>query len=155
MTVSAHFYSRAAQWSFAFAALAISGCASITGSEFQSVTVVTHTPGGLPINQASCKLENDKGGWFLISPGSVVLQRSAADLSIACEKEGQPPGLGKAISRPNGGMFGNIIFGGVVGAIIDHNNGNAYDYPNLFNIEMGTTQTFGVVSGNTLEQPDK
>ena len=36
-------------------------------------------------------------------------------------------------------MFGNIIFGGGVGAIIDHNNGSAYEYPALIKIFMGKT----------------
>lgn len=35
----------------------------------------------------------------------------------------------KAISRANGGMLGNIILGGGIGALIDHNRGNAYNYP--------------------------
>ena len=34
-------------------------------------------------------------------------------------------------------MFGNIILGGGVGAIIDHNNGSAYEYPALIKIFMG------------------
>jgi hypothetical protein len=37
-------------------------------------------------------------------------------------------------------MFGNIIFGGGVGAIIDHNNGSAYEYPPSLKIVMGTSQ---------------
>jgi hypothetical protein len=34
--------------------------------------------------------------------------------------------VGRAISRANAGMAGNIIFGGGIGAIIDHNKGTAY-----------------------------
>ena len=34
-------------------------------------------------------------------------------------------------------MFGNIIFGGGIGAIIDHNNGSAYVYPNTLKVVMG------------------
>ncbi|MEY5028041.1 MAG: hypothetical protein RLZ63_356 [Pseudomonadota bacterium] len=34
-------------------------------------------------------------------------------------------------------MFGNIILGGGIGAIIDHNNGSAYEYPSLIKIFMG------------------
>jgi hypothetical protein len=34
-------------------------------------------------------------------------------------------------------MFGNIIFGGGVGAIIDHNKGNGYNYPDSLPVEMG------------------
>ena len=38
-------------------------------------------------------------------------------------------------------MFGNIIFGGGIGAIIDHNNGSAYEYPPTVKIMMGNKQT--------------
>ncbi len=34
-------------------------------------------------------------------------------------------------------MFGNIIFGGGIGAIIDHNKGTGYDYPNQLPVKMG------------------
>ena len=34
-------------------------------------------------------------------------------------------------------MFGNILFGGGVGAIIDHNKGTAYTYPAWLRIVMG------------------
>lgn len=122
------------------------GCASITGSELQSVTVITRTRGGLPVREASCTLNNDRGIWIVSTPGSVVVQRSAGDLSISCEKEGLPTGTGRAVSRANAGMFGNIIFGGAVGAVVDHGKGTAYDYPNLFQIEMGGNQVFGIAA---------
>lgn len=97
------------------------------------------------MRDAACKLDNDRGTWIITTPGSVVVRRSAGDLAILCEKEGLLPGSGRAVSRANGGMFGNIIFGGAVGAVVDHGNGNAYDYPNLFQIEMGSSQVFGIV----------
>ena len=36
-------------------------------------------------------------------------------------------------------MFGNIILGGGIGAIIDHNSGAAYEYPAFFQVLMGAT----------------
>lgn len=132
-----------ATWLLLAASLSLGGCASITGSEQQNVTVVTKTKGGLPVTDASCKLENDKGSWRVNTPGSVIVMRSASDLLIACEKQGLPAGIGRAVSKANAGMFGNIIFGGAVGAVIDHSQGTAYDYPNYFQIEMGSTQVFG------------
>lgn len=46
-------------------------------------------------------------------------------------------GMLKAVSRAAGSMFGNIIFGGGIGAIIDHNKGNGYNYPDLLPVKMG------------------
>ena len=34
-------------------------------------------------------------------------------------------------------MFGNILFGGGIGAIIDHNKGTAYSYPDWIRVIMG------------------
>jgi hypothetical protein len=34
--------------------------------------------------------------------------------------------------------FGNIIFGGIIGAGIDMGNGSAYDYPNLITVSMAS-----------------
>ena len=33
--------------------------------------------------------------------------------------------------------WGNIIFGGGIGAIIDHNKGNGYNYPDQLPVVMG------------------
>jgi hypothetical protein len=93
-----------------------------------------------PVEGATCKLQNDKGAWEARTPSHVAVRRSADDLSVECRKDGQPAGLLKAISRAAGGMFGNIIFGGGIGAIIDHSKGTGYNYPDAIPIEMGKTK---------------
>jgi hypothetical protein len=46
------------------------------------------------------------------------------------------------VYRPGAGsMFGNIIFGGGIGAIIDHNKGTGYDYPDNLPVKMGEAIT--------------
>ncbi len=82
-------------------------------------------------------MQNDKGNWESTSPGFVNVHRSSEDLTVECKKEGLKDGLLKAISRAAGSMYGNIIFGGGIGAIIDHNKGNGYNYPDLLVVEMG------------------
>jgi len=56
---------------------------------------------------------------------------------VICKKPGVDVGTADVVSRTKGNMFGNIILGGGVGAIIDHNNGSAYEYPALIRIFMG------------------
>lgn len=123
------------------ASLGFSGCATITSSEMQSLTLNTKTADGKVIDKVNCTLKNDKGAWELVSPGTVAVQRSAEDLMVECKKEGVADGFLRAISRAAGSMFGNIIFGGGIGAIIDHNKGTGYDYPNDLPVKMGESVT--------------
>jgi len=113
------------------------GCATITSTEIQSVSVTTVAADGQPVERASCSLRNDKGTWKIEAPGFVGVSRSAEDLLVECRKEGRPDGFLRAVSRAAAGMFGNIIFGGGIGAIIDHSKGTGYDYPTTLAVKMG------------------
>lgn len=112
------------------------GCASITGSKNQPVSV-TATHNGKPIEGADCVLTNDKGTWYVKSPGSTVIQKSGADLVITCNKDGMPAGSAAAKSSANGGVWGNILFGGIIGYAIDASTGAAFDYPTSMGVQMG------------------
>ena len=101
--------------------------------------VTTKDKSGTLVQKADCTLQGPKGTWKVTTPGSVMVARSAEDIQVECQKEGSPNGLGKMISRAHGGMFGNIIFGGGIGAIIDHSRGTGYEYPNQVSIIMGET----------------
>ena len=117
--------------------LLLTGCATITGTETQPISITTQNDDGELVQSARCTLRNDKGVWSAMSPGFVNVGRSAEDLVIDCRKQGLPDGFARAISRAHGGMFGNIIFGGGIGAIIDHSKGTGYDYPNTIPVRMG------------------
>jgi len=114
-----------------------SGCATITSNEMQPVSVTTKDEKGANLEKAKCILRNDKGTWNADSPAFVQVRRSSQDLLVECKKEGQPDGFLRAISRAAGGMWGNIIFGGGIGAIIDHSKGTGYNYPNTLPVKMG------------------
>jgi hypothetical protein len=113
------------------------GCATITSNEMQPVSVTTKDDKGENLEKAKCILRNDKGTWDAESPAFVQVRRSSQDLLVECKKEGQPDGFLRAISRAAGGMWGNIIFGGGIGAIIDHSKGTGYNYPNTLPVKMG------------------
>lgn len=116
------------------------GCASITQSEMQRVSV-TASNEGKAIKDADCSLTNDKGSWNVKAPGQVDVRKSGENLSVVCKKEGLIDGLLTAVSRAAGSMFGNIIFGGGIGALIDHNKGTGYDYPDNMPVQMGKAVT--------------
>lgn len=117
------------------------GCATITSSEVQTLTLSAKNEQGQAIEKADCMLRNDKGTWQAQTPGTVAVRRSSEDLIVECKKEGSPDGILRAISRAAAGMFGNIIFGGGIGAIIDHTKGTGYNYPDDLPVKMGSTLT--------------
>ncbi|MGF6793098.1 hypothetical protein [Paraburkholderia sp. 35.1] len=117
---------------------ALSGCASIVGGTNQVVSVQT-IKGADEFTGAACKLENDKGTWFIKTPGSVTIHRAYGDLSVKCEKDGVDPGIATVKSSTKGMAFGNILFGGLIGAGVDMSTGAAYDYPALITVSMGLT----------------
>jgi len=116
------------------------GCASIVSGQNQSLSVQTIDK-GKKLAGANCELGNDKGTWFVTTPGSVSVRRSYNELKVKCEKDGLDPGLLSVDSGTKAMAFGNILFGGVIGAGVDTATGAAYDYPSLITINMGETNT--------------
>lgn len=120
--------------------LATTGCSTITQSENQRLSV-TASYEGKPVQDADCSLTNDRGTWTTKAPGQVDVRKSGENLNVVCKKPGMVDGLLTAVSRAAGSMFGNIVFGGGIGAIIDHSKGTGYDYPNTLPVEMGNSVT--------------
>ena len=118
------------------------GCASVTNDSTHPMKVETKTEAGQVVSGAECKLSNDYGATSLKSGDTVQVRRSSKDLDILCKHPENPDATARAISRANAGMFGNIIFGGGIGAIIDHNKGTAYTYPTWVQLVFGKTLVF-------------
>jgi len=133
------------------ALLGLSGCASVTGTTGQSVSVETRQQ-AQQVSGASCELSNSKGKWFVTTPGSVQIRRSNDELIVICTKEGFEPGRANVASETKGSMFGNILLGGGIGAIVDHNSGAAYEYPTLIQIMMGAISAIGGNNANSLAE---
>jgi hypothetical protein len=121
------------------AGLMLPGCASVVGSKQQSILVSTKSGTGTPVEKAECTLTNPKGTWNVTTPSAVWVGRAGDDMSVDCKKPGEPEGFAQLISRANGGMFGNILIGGGIGALVDNNSGAGYDYPHEVVVVMGRT----------------
>ena len=104
--------------------------------------IETKTEAGVIVAGADCTLSNDKAVTTAKSGETANVRRSNADLEISCKHPTNPDANAKAISRVNGGMFGNIILGGGIGMIIDHNTGNAYTYPAWVQLIFGKALVF-------------
>lgn len=120
----------------------LTGCASITKDTNQPVKVETYSKNNVAVTGAKCVGKNERGEFATDSSGVMRPHRSGENLYVVCSKEGEEPGIGTLISRANGGMFGNILFGGGIGAIIDHNKGTAYSYPDWVRVVMGDSLVY-------------
>jgi hypothetical protein len=117
------------------------GCASITGSRNQPISVTT-THEGKPVVGAYCTLVNDKGTWYVNTPGSVVILKAYGDMSATCKKDDTHVGVATFQSANEGATWGNIVAGGLIGYAVDAGTGAGFSYPPTLNIEM--------IKGNTI-----
>jgi hypothetical protein len=123
-------------------ALLCGGCASVVNDSTHPMKVETKTEAGTLVSGAECKLTNDYGTVTMKSGDSTQVRRSSKDLDIVCKHPSNPDASARAISRANGGMWGNVLLGGGIGAIIDHNKGTAYTYPTWVQLVFGKSLVF-------------
>lgn len=127
------------------------GCASVTGSTDQTISVQTFSKKML-VQGAVCEIENDKGKWFVTTPGTVQIYRSNEDLVVICKKDEHETGIAKVVSGAGGSVAGNVSLAflipivGIVGAVIDHNSGATYKYPTNVQVLMGRSVTVQNIS---------
>jgi len=117
----------------------LTGCASITGSRNQPVSI-TCTSEGAPVSNANCTLINDKGQWFVNAPGTVMIQKAYGDLAISCKKD-EFAGTGTFKSASEGAVWGNLIAGGLIGYAVDASSGAGFSYPQTMNVNLGINNT--------------
>lgn len=132
------------------AGLSLAGCASVTGGNVQKMYVQAMGSDGKVVEGAECRLSNDKGSWQLRSPGETTVVRSNRRMDVHCAKPPLPSGDVSVESTTRDAMFGNLVLGGPVGAVIDHSSGAAYQYPELVQVVMGA---YGVPPSPTAARP--
>jgi hypothetical protein len=114
--------------------LAFVGCASITSTKLQPVSVTAACDGD-DHQGALCTLTNDKGSWFVKTPGTVSINKSYGDLSVECKTE-DARGSSVFQSKNEGAVWGNILAGGIIGYAVDANTGAGFSYPPLMAVNM-------------------
>ena len=113
--------------------LALTGCASITGSKNQPVSI-TAICEAEQVQGASCTVQNDKGVAYVFTPGTAFVGKSTGDLTVTCTKDKIQSNPAIVRSSSNANIWGNILLGGPIGAAIDAGTGAGFDYPNAVNI---------------------
>lgn len=120
--------------SLAVSLILLSGCATITKDQTQTVTVATSCA-TKTVNGASCSLTNEHGTWQATTPNPIQIHKAYNDLSVAC-KIGQSSASKTFESSANGGAWGNFLFGGIIGFLIDKSNGAGFDYPTTLSLDL-------------------
>jgi hypothetical protein len=134
--------------------LLASGCASMSAGETQALHVTATQASGDDVPGAKCRLSNDKGAWNVETPGEVHVRRSNNALSVSCEKKLLPTGNATVPSITRDAMYGNLLFGGLIGLAIDHSSGAGYEYSPHVNVVMGSFTTVVAAPPATNGKPD-
>jgi hypothetical protein len=116
----------------AAAAVALSGCATITRGKHDTWTVNT-TPSGAAIktsNQFACEA----------TPCTFTMVRKA-EFDVTITKPGYKTWTGHVTHHISGaggaGMAGNVVLGGIIGGVVDANSGAMYDLtPNPLSVSL-------------------
>jgi len=119
-----------------------SGCASVMKDKTQPVKVEAINAAGESVAGAKCVLRNDRGEFNVETPNTVFVRKSAGELMVTCVEPEYGHADGKLLSRVGGAVFGNILLGGGIGAIIDTASGVAFNYPEWVQLVFGQSLTF-------------
>ena len=113
----------------------LSGCASLIAGEEQYIEITTNCQSRKM--STVCVARNDKGSWRFETPARFVVKKSMADLLISC----QGGLLGDAVQFSTSALglpiFGNLLIGGGLGALVDARTAKIWEYPSKINVEPG------------------
>ncbi len=100
------------------------GCATIVDGGGQVISVNT-VPSG-----ASCTFDRNghRIGMIASTPGTLAVDKSRKTIVVTCDKPGYQTVMGSDASQAGGMIFGNLIFGSVIGVIVDLATGADYEY---------------------------
>lgn len=110
--------------------LLFSGCASII-SDDDSTTYIETTP-----DCAVCTLHGQDFKRQITTPDSIHLPSEAAPVTISCQAEGYRTTSQVMDTKMDGWIFGNIIFGGIIGAAVDAGRGAGQKFPPKFMVQL-------------------
>lgn len=124
------------------AVLALSGCATVMNDTTHPLRIETVMPTGEAVVGAPCKVAGEYGTFAGLSGDVIQLRRGNQDLEVSCKSDANLEARGRLVSRANAGMVGNILIGGLIGAVIDHSKGTGYTYPTWVRLVFGRVLVF-------------
>jgi len=120
----------------ASAVIAVSGCATMSQSSTQDITVLAYDQRDRPVAGMTCTLRNGVGEAEFSTPANkVTVRRSYADLEIECRR-GNEVAKGTVVARRENLEQALVPFGWVAVGV-DHLTGHLYAYPDLVRLRVG------------------
>jgi hypothetical protein len=117
-------------------AIALGGCATLTDSPQQQLELHTILD-NREVAGVGCVLSNDAGRWFVMAPGRVTIERSAAPLAVDCARHGVGSSRELVDSRfDTGKLIGNVVVSGGLGYLVDRHSGAGFAYPATLTVIM-------------------
>lgn len=116
------------------APLLAGACASIV-SDNESTTYIETDP-----QSARCVLHGQDFERVVQTPESILLPANAAPITLACEAEGYRTTSAELDTKMDGWILGNVIFGGIVGIVIDAARGAGQKYPSKITVVLEPEQ---------------
>jgi hypothetical protein len=119
-------------WLVVGSALLVSGCATLTKGTQQTVTIATDP------NGAACNMTRDGKPLAVVNPtpGSIPIEKASGAISILCRKPEYKDAAGTLASEFQAMTFGNILFGGLIGIVVDAASGAMHQYPMMITITL-------------------
>jgi hypothetical protein len=111
-------------------ALVLPGCASIV-SDNNSGTYIETDP-----EKARCELHGQDFKRVVETPNSIILPSSAAPITVACKAEGFKNTSALLDTKLDGWIFGNLLFGGIIGVAVDAARGAGQKFPPRFSLVL-------------------
>jgi len=136
--------------------LALGGCATLTGSPTQSISIHTVDANDRPVEGMKCRVINGSAEYFGTSPMyDLKVRRSASDLAIECRR-GALVARGTAVSRGSGvdAAVKAALPGGTAALLVDHVSGYRYAYPSAMRLRVGQHLVFDA-SDDALGRPSR
>jgi hypothetical protein len=116
------------------ALMVLTGCASLTMDRQQPFTVQTNHEDA-EVTGIACAMQNDEGTWFVTSPASATVHKSAGDLIVDCKND-RIAGNAIVSSTVNAAYLTNFLFLFGIGYIVDRYTGAGFDYPTTIVVKL-------------------
>ncbi len=122
-------------------AVVLAGCATVTGTPTQAVSIQTVDANNRPIEGMRCRIANSAADYVGDSPlFDLKVRRSSSDLEVECRR-GALTARGTAVSRGTH-LLSMVLPGGTAAMIVDHVSGYRYSYPSTLHLRVGEHLVF-------------